>query len=61
MTLRVALYCRVSTFTKDQTTENQVRELTAYCDRMGYEVVKVYQDEVSAAKTREKRPVTSLD
>ena len=56
MTLKVALYCRVSTSTKDQTTEIQVRELTAYCDRMGYEVVKVYQDEVSGAKAREKRP-----
>lgn len=56
MTTKVALYCRVSTSTKDQTTENQLRELTAYCDRMGYEVVKIYQDEVSGAKTREKRP-----
>ena len=56
MTTKVALYCRVSTSTKDQTTENQLRELTAYCDRMGYEVVKVYQDEVSGAKTRERRP-----
>ena len=56
MTTRVALYCRVSTSTKDQTTENQLRELTAYCDRMGYEVVKIYEDEVSGAKTRERRP-----
>ena len=56
MTTKVALYCRVSTSTKDQTTENQLRELTAYCDRMGYEVVKVYEDEVSGAKTRERRP-----
>ena len=56
MTTKVALYCRVSTSTKDQTTENQLRELTSYCDRMGYEVVKVYEDEVSGAKSREKRP-----
>ena len=56
MTTKVALYCRVSTSTKDQTTENQLRELTAYCDRMGYEVVKIYEDEVSGAKTRERRP-----
>ena len=56
MTMKVALYCRVSTSTKDQTTENQLRELTVYCDRMEYEVVKVYEDEVSGAKTREKRP-----
>ena len=56
MTTKVALYCRVSTSTKDQTTENQLRELTAYCDRMGYEVTKIYEDQISGAKTREKRP-----
>ena len=56
MTTKVALYCRVSTSTKDQTTENQLRELQSYCDRMEYEVVKVYEDEVSGAKSREKRP-----
>lgn len=56
MTTKVALYCRVSTSTKDQTTENQMRELTAYSERMAYEVVKVYEDEVSGAKVREKRP-----
>ena len=56
MTTKVALYCRVSTSTKDQTTDKQLRELTSYCDRMGYEVVKVYEDEVSGSQTREKRP-----
>ena len=55
-TKRCAIYCRVSTSTKDQTTENQLLELTDYCDRMGFEIVKVYEDEVSGAKTREKRP-----
>mgnify|MGYP001160567793 CR=1 FL=1 len=59
MTKQVALYCRVSTSTKDQTTENQLRELRFYCDRMEYEVVKVYEDEVSGAKSREKRPAYS--
>ena len=58
MTTKVALYCRVSTSTDKhgQTTENQLRELTAYCDRMGYEVTKIYEDQISGAKTREKRP-----
>jgi len=42
MTAKVALYCRVSTSTQDQTTENQLRELNSYRDRMGYEVVKIY-------------------
>ena len=56
MTTKVALYCRVSTSTKDQTTENQLRELTAYCDRMDFQVTKIYEDQISGAKTREKRP-----
>jgi DNA invertase Pin-like site-specific DNA recombinase len=56
MTMKVALYCRVSTSTKDQTTENQRLELESYCDHMNYEIVKIYEDEVSGAKTREKRP-----
>ena len=59
MTKKVALYCRVSNSTKDQTTENQIRELRSYRDRMGYEVVKIYEDEVSDAKSREKRPAYS--
>ena len=56
MTMKVALYCRVSTSTKEQTTENQRLELESYCDRMNYEIVKIYEDEVSGAKSREKRP-----
>jgi len=58
MTTKVALYCRVSTSTDKhgQTTENQMRELTAYCDRVDYEVTKIYEDQISGAKTREKRP-----
>jgi len=59
MTTKVGLYCRVSTSTKDQTTENQLRELKSYCERMDYEVVKVYEDEVSGAKSRESRPAYS--
>jgi DNA invertase Pin-like site-specific DNA recombinase len=58
MTTKVALYLRVST-TNDkhgQTTANQMPELTAYCNRMEYEVTKIYEDEISGAKTREKRP-----
>ena len=59
MTTKVALYCRVSTSTKDQTTENQLRELKSYCERMDYEIVKTYEDEVSGEKSRESRPAYS--
>jgi DNA invertase Pin-like site-specific DNA recombinase len=56
MTTKVAIYTRVSTSDKNQTTENQLRELKSYCERMDYEIVKIYEDEVSGAKSREKRP-----
>ena len=40
--MRVALYLRVST--KEQTTENQRRELEAVAKRSGWTVVGVYED-----------------
>lgn len=52
---RVALYLRVST--DSQTTENQHRELAAVAERMGWDVVGIYEDAgISGAKGRDKRP-----
>lgn len=52
--MKVAIYARVST--NEQTTENQVRELKAWADRAGHEVVKIYDDNgISGAKGREYR------
>ena len=52
--MKVALYVRVST--NEQTTENQVRELTAWAERAGHEIVAIYDDNgVSGAKGREHR------
>ena len=52
--MKLAIYARVST--SEQTTENQVRELTAWADRAGHEVVRIYDDNgVSGAKGREYR------
>jgi len=52
--MKVAIYARVST--NEQTTENQVRELTEWADRAGHQVVTVYDDNgVSGAKGREYR------
>jgi DNA invertase Pin-like site-specific DNA recombinase len=46
---------RVST--KDQTTENQRRELMEVAERAGWDVVGIYRDEgISGAKGRDKRP-----
>ena len=52
--MKVAIYVRVST--NEQTTENQVRELEAWADRAGHEIVATYDDNgVSGAKGREYR------
>ena len=52
--MKVAIYARVST--NEQTTENQVRELTEWADRAGHEIVTIYDDNgVSGAKGREYR------
>jgi DNA invertase Pin-like site-specific DNA recombinase len=52
---RAALYLRVST--REQTTENQERELSEAAGRLGYEIIHVYQEHgVSGAKGRDKRP-----
>ena len=52
--MKVAIYVRVST--NEQTTENQVRELTEWADRAGHEIVAMYDDNgVSGAKGREFR------
>ena len=52
--MKVAIYVRVST--NEQTTENQVRELTLWADRAGHEIVAMYDDNgISGAKGREYR------
>ena len=52
--MKVAIYVRVST--NEQTTENQIRELTEWAGRAGHEIVKVFDDNgVSGAKGREHR------
>ncbi len=52
---RVALYARVST--SGQSVENQLRELTAWAQRAGHEIVETYTDNgISGTKGREARP-----
>jgi DNA invertase Pin-like site-specific DNA recombinase len=45
--MRVAIYTRVSTKDKDQTTENQVQPLEAFCSAHGWPIVARYTDHVS--------------
>ena len=44
---RAAIYCRVST--ADQSCERQERDLTAFADRAGYEVVAAFKETGSGA------------
>jgi DNA invertase Pin-like site-specific DNA recombinase len=54
---RVAIYVRVSTDDKGQTTENQRAELEAWAKRAGHTIVDVYEDfGFSGAKGRDQRP-----
>ena len=40
-----AIYARVSTRDKGQDNENQLRELRAFAERLGYTVYKEYTDQ----------------
>lgn len=45
--MTVAIYARVSTKDKGQTNENQLRELRAFAERLGYTIYKEYCDQES--------------
>ena len=54
-TNRVANYARVSTDNKGQDPENQLLQLRAWCNRIGYVVVHEYVDHESGAKGADQR------
>ena len=57
---RVAIYCRVST--ADQSCARQEHELTAFADRVGYQVVGVFKETGSGVKldSAERKKVMAL-
>jgi putative DNA-invertase from lambdoid prophage Rac len=57
---RAALYCRVST--ADQSCERQERDLLAYAERCGYQVVGIFRETASGAKSNraERQKVMTL-
>jgi len=57
---RAALYCRVST--ADQSCDRQERDLTAFAERAGYEVVGIYKETASGVRLdrAERRKVLAL-
>ena len=54
-TKRVAIYARVSTDDKGQDPENQLRQLRAWCERMGYAVAGEYVEHESGGKSADHR------
>jgi DNA invertase Pin-like site-specific DNA recombinase len=50
VTLRVAIYARVSTDDKGQDPENQLRELRAWCSNSGHTIIHEYIDRQSGRK-----------
>jgi DNA invertase Pin-like site-specific DNA recombinase len=55
MTLRCAIYARVSTTNQGQDTGLQTRELREYCERRGWQLAGEYVDQ-GISGTKEKRP-----
>lgn len=52
---RVAIYARVSTKDKEQTPQNQLRELRRYCQEMDYKIVGEYVDRETGRSGTDKR------
>lgn len=57
--IRAVIYSRVSTEGNRQDTERQTNELVEYANRMGYELVEVFEEKVSGYKKNEDRPIFS--
>jgi DNA invertase Pin-like site-specific DNA recombinase len=57
--IRAVIYSRVSTEGNRQDTERQTNELVEYANKMGYELVEVYEEKVSGYKKNEDRPIFS--
>jgi DNA invertase Pin-like site-specific DNA recombinase len=55
MSMRVAIYARVSTDDKGQTPDNQLLQLRAWCERMSYPVVREYVEYENGGKGTEYR------
>lgn len=51
------IYARVSSTTDRQNTDRQVVDLSAYADKNGYQVEKIFTENISGAKKNEDRPV----
>lgn len=56
---KAVIYSQVSSEGNRQDTERQTNELKEYANKMGYELVGVYEEKVSGFKKNEDRPIFS--
>jgi DNA invertase Pin-like site-specific DNA recombinase len=56
---RAVIYSRVSSEGNRQDNERQTTELIEYANKMGYELVGVYEEKISGYKKNEDRPIFS--
>ena len=56
---KAVIYSRVSSEGNRQDTERQTNELKEYANKMGYEIVGVYEEKISGYKKNEDRPIFS--
>ena len=59
MSHKAVIYARVSSVGDRQSTDRQIEDLTRYAEGKGYEIVKVFQEHISGAKTNQERGVLS--
>ena len=57
--IKAVIYSRVSSECNRQDTQRQTNELIEYANKMGYELVGVYEEKVSGFKKNEDRPIFS--
>jgi DNA invertase Pin-like site-specific DNA recombinase len=57
--IKAVIYSRVSSEGNRQDNERQTNELIEYANKMGYELVGVYEEKVSGYKKNEDRPIFS--
>ena len=56
---RAGIYARASSAGDRLSTERQIEDLTSYAGGKGYEIVKVFQEHISGAKSNQERGVLS--
>ena len=55
--MKAVIYARVSSIGERQSTDRQIEDLTIYAEGKGYEIVKVFKEHISGAKSNREREV----